>query len=138
MTARRDRHGAALLCIALAMLSACASSRRPTLEAPTTSGDFEVEASAYNSLAGQTHGDPSVTAFGTRLEPGMRVIAVSDDLYARGLTEGVQVRIEGLPGAWTVGDRMSSRWRKRIDVYMGEDEAAARAWGVRRVKLQRQ
>ena len=133
MTAGRP--GAALLCIALAMLPACASLRRP---APETTREFEVEASAYNSLAEQTHGDPSVTAFGTRLEPGMRVIAVSDDLYAQGLREGVRVRIEGLPGEWTVGDRMSSRWRKRIDVYMGEDEEAARNWGVRRVTLQRQ
>ena len=136
MTARRDRLGATLLCIALVVLPACASLRRPAPGTPTTR-DFEVEASAYNSLAGQTHGDPNVTAFGTRLEPGMRVIAVSDDLYAQGFSEGVRVRIEGLPGEWTVGDRMSSRWRKRIDIYMGEDEDAARDWGVRRVKLQR-
>jgi len=138
MAARRDQLGAVLLCIALAMLSACASFRRPAPEEPASARDFEVEATAYNSLSGQTQGDPSVTAFGTRLTPGMRVIAVSDDLYAQGLREGVQVRIEGLPGKWTVGDRMSSRWRRRIDIYMGEDEAAARAWGVRRVEVRRQ
>jgi 3D (Asp-Asp-Asp) domain-containing protein len=117
------------------MLPACAS--RPVPEGPARDA-FEVEATAFNSLPGQTHGDPNVTAFGARLEPGMRVIAVSDDLYAQGLREGVQVRIEGLPGAWTVGDRMSSRWSRRIDIYMGEDEDAARDWGVRRVKVQRQ
>jgi 3D (Asp-Asp-Asp) domain-containing protein len=65
----------------------------------------------------------------------MRVIAVSDDLYAQGLREGVRVRIDGLPGEWEVGDRMASRWRKRIDIYMGEDEAAALAWGTRRVTV---
>jgi 3D (Asp-Asp-Asp) domain-containing protein len=68
----------------------------------------------------------------------MRVIAVSDDLYEQGLREGVRVQIEGLPGEWEVADRMASRWRKRIDIYMGDDEAAARAWGTRRVKLRRQ
>ena len=96
---------------------------------------FEVEASAYNRLPDQTDGNPKDTAFGKRLQPGMRVIAVSDDLYAQGLREGVRVRIDGLPGEWEVGDRMASRWRKRIDIYMGDDEAAALEWGTRRVTV---
>jgi 3D (Asp-Asp-Asp) domain-containing protein len=118
------------------MLSACASSR--PAPRPPTARDFEVEATAYNSRSGQADGDPQETAFGMRLRPGMRVIAVSDDLYEQGLREGVRVRIDELPGVWEVGDRMASRWRKRIDVYMGDDEAAARQWGTRRVKLRRE
>ena len=36
---------------------------------------LSVRASAYNSLADQTDADPSVTAWGDRLEPGMRARA---------------------------------------------------------------
>jgi 3D (Asp-Asp-Asp) domain-containing protein len=128
---------ALLVCAAIVAFAACSSLRRPHTEPekPSLAREFEVEATAYNSLAEQTHGDPNDTAFGKRLQPGMRVIAVSDDLYAQGLREGVRVRIDGLPGEWEVGDRMASRWRKRIDIYMGEDEAAALAWGTRRVTV---
>jgi 3D (Asp-Asp-Asp) domain-containing protein len=95
-----------------------------------------VTATAYNSLHGQGQGDPELTAFGIRLRPGMRIIAVSDDLYRRfGLREGTRVRIEGLPGDWAVGDKMNSRWRRRIDVYMGKDEAAAREFGQKKLMI---
>jgi 3D (Asp-Asp-Asp) domain-containing protein len=119
------------LCGAVAALSACAY-----LPEFGPERELEVVATAYNSLRGQTDRDPSLTAFGVRLRPGMRVIAVSRDLYGRGLREGTRVRIEGLPGEWEVADRMASRWRNKIDVYMGEDENAARRFGVRRVKIQ--
>ena len=36
---------------------------------------------------------------------------------------------------YRVLDKMPSRWRRKIDIYMGEDVAAARAWGVRRVRI---
>ena len=128
-------------CVLVAAATACASSHRPTpapAPKPATARDFEVEATAYNSLGDQADGTPKETAFGIRLQPGMRVIAVSDDLYQQGLREGVRVRIDGLPGEWQVADRMAPRWRKRIDIYMGDDESAARAWGMRRVKLRRE
>lgn len=118
------------LCAAVAALCACAY-----LPAFGPRRELEVVATAYNSLPGQTDRDPSLTAFGVRLRPGMRVIAVSSDLYRRGLREGTRVRIEGLPGQWEVADRMASRWRNKIDVYMGNDVKAAKQWGVRRVKI---
>ena len=62
-------------------------------------------------------------------------IAVSDDLLELGLTHRSQVRIEGLDGAYTVLDRMARRWNRRIDIYMGTAERAARAWGVREVRI---
>jgi len=32
-------------------------------------------------------------------------------------------------------DKMPARWKRRIDIYMGNDVKAARAWGRRDVKL---
>jgi 3D (Asp-Asp-Asp) domain-containing protein len=95
----------------------------------------EVVASAYNSLAGQTGPQPSVAAWGDRLEPGMRAVAVSRDLLEIGLTRGARVWIDGLEGEYVVLDKMAKRWRNKIDIYMGEDVAAARRWGVREVKI---
>jgi 3D (Asp-Asp-Asp) domain-containing protein len=94
-----------------------------------------VVATAYNSLPGQTSGDPSLAAWGDRLEPGMKAIAVSPDLIALGLGRGTRVRIEGLSGEYVVLDRMPSRWKGRIDLYMGEDVEAAREWGRRSVRI---
>ncbi len=94
-----------------------------------------VTATAYNSLPEQTQGDPTRGAWGDELVPGMKAIAVSSDLEELGLTRGVRVRIEGLPGTYTVLDRMPRRWTRKIDIYMGRDVAAARAWGRRRVKI---
>ncbi len=94
-----------------------------------------VDATAYNSLPEQTEGDPQLSASGHRLEPGMRAIAVSPDLVPLGLVHGRKVRIEGLHGEWVVRDRMPGRWKRRIDVYMGEDVDAALAFGRRRVRI---
>lgn len=94
-----------------------------------------VHATAYNSVPDQTAGHPNVGAWGDELEPGMRAIAVSRDLIALGLRRGTEVEIEGLPGTWQVLDKMGKRWRRRIDVYMGEDVRAARRWGVRKVRI---
>ena len=65
----------------------------------------------------------------------MRVIAVSPDLLALGLERGTRVRVDGLPGTWTVLDRMPDRWSRRIDVYMGTDTHAARRFGKRKVRI---
>jgi len=94
-----------------------------------------VDATAYNSLPEQTGEDPTLSASGHRLAPGMKAIAVSPDLVPLGLVHGRKVRIDGLKGEWVVRDRMPARWKRRIDVYMGEDLAAARAFGRRRVRI---
>lgn len=94
-----------------------------------------VTATAYNSLPDQTYGDPNETAWGDRLEPGMKAIAVSRDLIDMGLDHQTAVKIEGLEGEYLVLDKMASRWQKRIDIYMGEDVEAAMAWGKRTVVI---
>ncbi len=94
-----------------------------------------VTATAYNSVPEQTDDDPTVTAWGDQLEPGMKVIAVSRDLIPLGLDHRAPVSIEGLPGEYLVLDKMNKRWEKRIDIYMGADLEAARAWGARQVRI---
>jgi 3D (Asp-Asp-Asp) domain-containing protein len=94
-----------------------------------------VTATAYNSVQEQTSDEPTVAAWGDRLEPGMKVIAVSRDLIPLGLDYRAPVSIEGLPGEYLVIDKMHARWEKRIDIYMGADREAALAWGARRVRI---
>jgi 3D (Asp-Asp-Asp) domain-containing protein len=96
---------------------------------------LDVTASAFNSVVNQTDADPNLTAWGDRLEPGMQAIAVSRDLIALGLKHGVRVKIDGLPGEYVVRDKMAARWKKKIDIYMGIDVAAAKRWGVRQVRI---
>jgi len=95
-----------------------------------------VVATAYNSLPDQTKpSDPTLTASGMRLRPGLRVVAVSDDLFAQGLRFGTRVWIEGVTGEWRVADRMAPRWSRRIDLYLGDDLDAALRFGARRVRI---
>ena len=94
-----------------------------------------VTATAYNSLPEQTDSEPHLAAWGDSLAPGMKVIAVSRDLIPLGLGHRTSVKIEGLPGAYLVLDKMHRRWKKRIDIYMGHDLDAARTWGKRQVEI---
>ena len=95
----------------------------------------EVIATAYTSRASETSGDPYMGAWNNKLTPGEKAIAVSRDLLKRGLTNGVEVKIEGLPGVYRVRDKMNKRWKRRIDIYMGNDLKRAREWGKREVVL---
>jgi len=123
----------ALLVAAGCLAAACASFREPT---PRVERSLVVTATAYNSAPEQTLGDPNTGAWGDRLAPGARAIAVSPDLLKLGLARGIRVRIDGLPGDWTVLDKMPRRWTRRIDIFMGRDVAAARQWGKRKVRIQ--
>lgn len=94
-----------------------------------------VTATAFNSLPVQSQGKPNVGAWGDRFTPGMNVVAVSADLVSLGLTRGTTVRIDGLRDEYVVLDRMPPQWKKRIDIYMGNDVKAARSWGRREVNI---
>jgi 3D (Asp-Asp-Asp) domain-containing protein len=118
----------ALLAGLALLVSACATVGGPGRE-------LVVTATAYNSLPRQTDRHPEIAAWGDRLEPGMRAVAVSPDLIALGLERGATVRIEGLDGEFTVLDKMPRRWQRRIDIYMGHDRRAARSWGKRSVRI---
>jgi 3D (Asp-Asp-Asp) domain-containing protein len=94
-----------------------------------------VTATAYNSVSEQTDAEPHLAAWGDALAPGMKVIAVSQDLIPVGLNRRTPVTIEGFPGTYLVLDKMHKRWERRIDIYMGHDLEAARAWGKRQVEI---
>ena len=125
----RARYAQLALVVALLLPAGGAPAKIPRVRSVV------VDATAYNSLPEQTGEDPSLSASGHRLVPGMKAIAVSPDLVPLGLVHGRKVRIEGVDGVWVVRDRMPARWRRRIDVYMGEDVDAARAFGRRRVRI---
>lgn len=108
-----------------------------TAHAKGPSNKLRVTATAYNSLPAQTDSTPNIAAWGDRLKPGMKAIAVSKDLLKQyGLSRGTKVKIKGLKGEYVVLDKMHPRWRKKIDIYMGKDRRKALRWGRRKVTIQ--
>ncbi|MEO1011963.1 MAG: hypothetical protein AAFX53_11700 [Bacteroidota bacterium] len=95
-----------------------------------------VMATAYNSLPTQTHGHPNIAAWGDTLIPGNKVIAVSRDLLGMGLERNTMVRITGFPDTFYIKDKMHRKWKRRIDIYMGEDYEKAKQWGRRKVCME--
>ncbi|SMF15205.1 3D domain-containing protein [Desulfovibrio gilichinskyi] len=115
-----------LLAVILLFVSSCSDEKKVTMK---------VTATAYNSYKDQTSATPFVGAWGDKLKPGMKVIAVSRDLLKKGLTRDTVVRIEGLEGKYLVKDKMNKRWTDRIDIYMGLNTDAADEWGERKVVI---
>ncbi len=97
---------------------------------------LRVQATAYTSHSGQTDSTPFLAAWNNRIRPGMKIIAVSRDLITKyGLGNGKKVRIQGLPGYYTVRDKMNKRYTKRIDIYMGLNRRKALRWGRKRTVI---
>lgn len=97
--------------------------------------EMEVMVTAYNSLAGQTDGNPAIAAWGDTLRPDRPSVAVSRDLIGLGLKRGTPVLIEGYQDTFRVKDKMNERFKRHIDIYMGEDLFKARQWGRCRLKI---
>ncbi|WP_223669860.1 3D domain-containing protein [Kangiella shandongensis] len=94
----------------------------------------EVTATAYTIAEDETKkGHIGVAAWGDRLKPGMKAIAVSRDLIKKGLKHKTEVEIVGM-GKFMVLDKMHRRWRNKIDILM-TDKASARKWGKRTVTI---
>ena len=103
----------------------------------TYSKSLRVTATAYTSHVAQTDSTPNIAAWGDRLRPGMKSIAVSRDLLTKyGLKHKQKVHIKGLDGEYVVLDKMDKRWRKKIDIYMGMNKRNAFKWGRRKVEIQ--
>ncbi len=97
---------------------------------------LKVTATAYTSHVGQTDSTPFLAAWNNRIRPGMKIIAVSRDLIEKyGLTNGKKVKIKGLPGVYTVKDKMNKRFKKRIDIYMGLNKRKALKWGKKKIVI---
>ena len=100
------------------------------------SNRLHVTATAYTSHVNQTDSTPNIAAWGDRLRPGMKAIAVSRDLLNKyGLKHKQKVHIKGLEGEYVVLDKMNKRWRKKIDIYMGKNLRKAFKWGRRKVEI---
>src|SRR5690606_934503 len=96
----------------------------------------KVKASAYNSTKAQTVGNPSIGAWGDQLKPGIKAVAISRDLIALGITRNTPFKIEGYSGYYLVKDKMSARYKNKIDIYMGNDIQKAREFGVRHLNVE--
>lgn len=98
---------------------------------------LKVTATAYNSVEAQTKkGNIGLAAWGDTLKPGMKAIAISRDFLKEDILEhNSEVKIEGLEGTYKVLDKMNKRWIRKIDIYMGLDEQAARNWGKQEVEI---
>jgi len=97
---------------------------------------IRVTATAYNSFPSQTSKiHPGITAWGDSLHPGMKIIAVSKDLIPLGLDYNTPVKIKGDTSIYLVKDKMHSKWKNRIDIYMGEDKERALDWGRKKITI---
>ncbi len=107
-----------------------------TAQGKQEADSLRVTATAYNSIPAQTDSTPDVAAWGDRLKPGMKAIAVSRDLLHKyGLKRNDKVRISGFEGEFTVLDKMHQRWEKKIDIYMGKDRRKALDFGRKKVTI---
>lgn len=118
-----------LLLLALLPLSACSDNNAGTHTATVTATAYTLAPSETQSYA------PGIAAWGDKLKPGMKAIAVSRDLIKMGLTHNTKVHIEGLKGTYLVLDKMNKRWEKKIDIFMGTDRKKAKEWGKRQVNI---
>ena len=128
----------AIFVILLTSLVACSSQKQSKEQSQVIQYDtIKVTATAYNSVEAQTKkGNPALAAWGDTLEPGMKAIAISRDFLKEGLLQHNSiVKIEGLDSTYTVLDKMNKRWSRKIDIYMGLDEEAARNWGKKEVEI---
>tara|TARA_R110002049_G_scaffold263086_14_gene439168 strand:+ start:246 stop:671 length:426 start_codon:yes stop_codon:yes gene_type:complete len=125
------------LCLILtfSILFSCSNKNRQKKESAYVWKTIHVRATAYNSLAYQTSSEPQIAAWGDSLKPGMKCIAVSKDLLDMGLERNTEVKLEGFTGAFLVKDKMHSKWRNSIDIYMGVDVKKAKQWGVKKINI---
>ena len=87
-----------------------------------------VTVTTYSPTVEQTDSTPLITASGFEINPTNpkkhRIVAVSRDLKKK-YKFGKKVRITGigkLSGTYTIRDVMNKRYKKRVDILIGEDD----------------
>lgn len=125
-----------LILLTLALIFSCSNKKEEKEKSPYVWKTHSVRATAYNSLAYQTSLQPTIAAWGDSLNPGDKYIAVSNDLLKLGLDRNTEVKLEGFSGTFLVKDKMHSKWRNRIDIYMGVDVDKAIEYGVKKINIQ--
>lgn len=89
-----------------------------------------VEITAYNAHVDQCDSTPFITAYNTRVRPG--IVAVSRDLYELGWTFGKKVAIEDK--IYTIEDLMGPNQVNQLDIFMWSEEEAM-SWGKRTLRV---
>ena len=107
----------------------------PPKEEDYTPPDYGVirEVSAYTSRVAETDNTPCIGAGGNickMYESGIQVFA------SNAFDLGTKIYVEGI-GEGVVMDRMNSRYKNSVDVYMGYDLERALKWGRRKVKVKK-
>ena len=89
---------------------------------------YSVTVTTYSPTIEQTDSTPLVTASGFKINPNnpkkQRIVAVSRDLKKK-YKFGKKIRITGigkLSGTYTIRDVMNKRYKKRVDILIGEDD----------------
>ena len=87
-----------------------------------------VTVTTYSPTVAQTDSTPLITASGFEINPKnpkrQRIVAVSRDLKKK-YKFGKKIRITGigkLSGTYTIRDVMNKRYKKRVDILIGEDD----------------
>ncbi|HVX90493.1 MAG TPA: hypothetical protein VHC20_02535 [Candidatus Paceibacterota bacterium] len=118
------------------IMSGAHAASAPAAPVPLALPSYSVTLTSYNAVVGQTDGDPMTTASGLRSNPDV-IAARSVDL-AHDLPFGTVVAINRAPGADSadcgydavepligyrvIGDSMNSRFTKRVDVLLDQDD----------------
>ncbi len=128
-TVRAEKTGFILAAKTPSMLARSTETVAVTTIAQKPRKTIRVLVTAYNSLPEQTDGTPYVTAKGTFTRDGV--------VAANFLPFGTTIRIPDHFGAkaFTVEDRMNTRFSNRIDIWV-PTKAQARAWGARMVTVE--
>ncbi|WBL24093.1 3D domain-containing protein [Zunongwangia sp. HGR-M22] len=118
-------------------LFACNSSDKKVTDKSTENWDtIKVTVSAFNSVQYQTAGsNPNLAAWGDTLKPGMNAVAISRDLIGLGINHNDEIKIAGLDSIFVVKDKMHYRWKKRVDIYMGNDIERAKNFGKKKLEI---
>lgn len=93
---------------------------------------MKVTVTAYNSVPWQTDATPCIGAQGTDICAYLK--AGSNTCAANFVPLGTVLEVDGL-GTCVVRDRMNARFWYRVDWYMGDDIAKAKAFGVRQKQI---
>jgi len=102
----------------------------PQIEVIDVSSGTIREASAYNSVIAQTDDTPCIGADGSNL---CDRLAAGECLFAANFDKlGTKHYLEGF-GECTLADRMNSRYKNSIDIFMGDDISAANQFGRRSI-----
>ncbi len=126
------------LLLTLSLLSTTTPAREAKADLETNyiyTDIMRVTATAYTSTVDQTDSTPYIGAWNNRLNPKVKSIAVSRNLFDIGLVNGVRVHIDGLEGEYVVRDVMNKRWVDKIDIYMGDNRKKALKFGRKKTVI---